>query len=238
MEAAEKKIIDFAVHFNDPVNQGELLRKIAYREDVGDALAEGVRLFSEKKGGSDFAIHSKGLEFPGYDPRGAFGMALAYATSDRGACHQRVWTVRAEMQGGLTPRYSIQGRSAFVKENQDERACCFSLVLCDFAPFGVDTFIDLLNACTGFTYSPESYMKTGERIWNLTKLFNIKCGVTRNDETIPKRIMEEPLEKEEARIGRESYEKMLDEYYTLRGWDLDGVPSKEKIKELDLEVYL
>ena len=238
VEAAEKKIIDFAVHFNDPVNQGELLRKIAYREDVGDALAEGVRLFSEKKGGSDFAIHSKGLEFPGYDPRGAFGMALAYATSDRGACHQRVWTVRAEMQGGLTPRYSIQGRSAFVKENQDERACCFSLVLCDFAPFGVDTFIDLLNTCTGFTYNPESYMKTGERIWNLTKLFNIKCGVTRNDETIPKRIMEEPLEKEEARIGRESYEKMLDEYYTLRGWDLEGVPSKEKIKELDLEVYL
>ena len=238
VEAAEKKIIDFAVHFNDPVNQGALLRKIAYREDVGDALADGVRLFSEKKGGSDFAIHSKGLEFPGYDPRGAFGMALAYATSDRGACHQRVWTVRAEMQGGLTPRYSIQGRSAFVKENQDERACCFSLVLCDFAPFGVDTFIDLLNACTGFTYSPESYMKTGERIWNLTKLFNIKCGVTRNDETIPKRIMEEPLEKEEAKIGRESYEKMLDEYYTLRGWDLDGVPSKEKIKELDLEVYI
>jgi aldehyde:ferredoxin oxidoreductase len=238
VEAAKHGLIKEKIEFNDPVAQGEIIRKIAYREGDGSALAEGVKLFSETRGGKDFAIQSKGLEFPGYDPRGAFGMALAYATSDRGACHQRVWTVRAEMQGGLTPRYGIEGRAAFVKENQDERACCFSLVLCDFAPFGVDTFVELLNTATGFEYTEESYMKTGERIWNLTKLFNIRNGVTRENETIPKRIMEDELEKDEARIGREKFEKMLDEYYLLRGWDKNGVPTKEKLRELDLEAFL
>ena len=238
VEAAKHGLIKEKIDFNDPVVQGELIRKIAYREGDGSALAEGVKLFSETRGGKNFAIHSKGLEFPGYDPRGAFGMALAYATSDRGACHQRVWTVRAEMQGGLTPRYGIEGRAAFVKENQDERACCFSLVLCDFAPFGVDMFVELLNTATGFEYTEESYMKTGERIWNLTKLFNIRNGVTRENETVPERIMEEELEKDEARIGREKFEKMLNEYYMLRGWDRNGVPTKEKLQELDLEAFL
>lgn len=238
VEACQKKLINEKIAFNDAAVQGELIRKIAYREGIGDELAEGVRHFSEKKGGKEYAIHSKGLEFPGYDPRGAFGMALAYATSDRGACHQRVWTVRAEMQGGLTPRYGIEGRAAFVKENQDERACCFSLVLCDFAPFGVSTFVELLNAATGYGYTDEEYMKAGERIWNLTKLFNLRCGATRKDETLPPRIMDEPLEKEEARIGRKNFEKMLDEYYTLRGWDREGVPTKDKVKELGLEAFL
>jgi aldehyde:ferredoxin oxidoreductase len=238
VEAAQENLIDEDVSYNDPVTQGELIRKIAYREGVGNELAEGVKKFSEKVGGKDFAIQSKGMEFPGYDPRGAFGMALAYATSDRGACHQRVWTVRAEMQGGLKPRYGIEGRAAFVKENQDERACCFSLVLCDFAPFGVDTFVELLTTATGADYSADTYMKTGERIWNLTKLFNIKCGVTRKDESIPERILKEKLEKDEAHIGEDNFNTMLDQYYTLRGWDKKGVLTKEKAKELELEAFL
>ena len=238
IEAAKKKIIDEDIDFNDPVKQGELIRKIAYREGIGDELAEGVKKISEKLGGRDFAIQSKGLEFPGYDPRGSFGMALAYATSDRGACHQRVWTVRAELEGELKPRYGIEGRAKFVKENQDERACCFSLVLCDFAPFNVNTFIELLNTATGSGYSKEEYLKTGERIWNMTKIFNIKNGVTRKDETIPKRIMEEKLEIDEAKIGKDSFEKMLSEYYELRGWDENGIPKKEKLRELNLEGFL
>lgn len=237
VEAVKNHLIDASVDFNDPESQGELIRKIAYREGVGNDLAEGVKRLSEKKGGKDFALQAKGMEFPGYDPRGAFGMALAYATSDRGACHQRVWTVRAEMEGGLTPRYSIEGRAAFVKENQDERACCFSLVLCDFAPFDVDTFVALLNAATGFSYTTESYLKAGERIWNLTRLFNVLNGATRSEETMPARILEEPLEKDEASIKKESFEKMLDEYYALRGWDTTGVPTPKTVKALDLEGY-
>ncbi len=235
IEAAKNGLIDADITFSDPKSQKELIRKIAYREGIGDDLAEGVKRMSEKYGGTEYAIQSKGLEFPGYDPRGAFGMGLAYATSDRGACHQRVWTVNAEIQGDLTPRYGIDGRAEFVKEGQDERACCYSLVLCDFAPLDVETFVEMLNTATGFDYTKEEYLQTGERIWNLTKLFNIKNGVTRKDETVPQRIMEESLELDEARIGKERFEKMLSQYYELRGWDENGHPTKKKLKELGLE---
>jgi len=237
IEATKKGMIQEDVDFNDPRKQGELIRKIAYREGIGDDLAEGVKKFSEKVGGKEFAMQSKGMEFPGYDPRGAFGMALAYATSDRGACHQRVWTVRAELEGKLKPRYSIEGRAKFVKENQDERACCYSLVLCDFLPFEVDTLVELLNLATGFDYDKEEYLKTGERIWNLTKIFNVKNGFSRKDETMPDRIFEEKLEIDEAKLSKKEFEKMMDEYYEMRGWDENGIPTREKLRELDLEGY-
>lgn len=238
VEAAHNGLIDIDIQFNDPVTQGELIRKIAHREGIGDDLAEGVRKFSQKYGGTEYAMQSKGLEFPGYDPRGAFGMALAYSTSDRGACHQRAWTVRAELDGGLTPRYGINGRAAHVKGIQDERACCFSLVLCDFVPLNVSLFVELLNTATGFEYTESEYLETGERIWNLTRMFNVKSGITKTEDTVPERVLKEPLEKKEAKIGKENFETMLSEYYQLRGWDTQGVPTPEKLQELQLEEYI
>ena len=164
-------------------------------------------------------------------------MALAYTTSDRGACHQRAWTVRAEIEGKLTPTYSTEGRARFVKETQDERAMCFSLVLCDFAPLDVSSFVEVLNKATGFNFTTEDYLKTGERIWNLTRLFNVREGVTRKDDNLPARFIEEPLPDGVAK-GQVITEKvlgdMLNEYYALRGWDEDGIPTKEKLKELEL----
>ncbi|MGD2247132.1 MAG: aldehyde ferredoxin oxidoreductase family protein [Candidatus Methanofastidiosia archaeon] len=237
IEAAKNGLIDIDIEFNDPVVQGELLRKIAHRKGIGTDLAEGVQKISQKYGGTEYAMHSKGLEFPGYDPRGAFGMGLAYATSDRGACHQRAWTVKAELNGVLTPRYSINGRATHIKDIQDERACCFSLVLCDFAPLDVSMFIELLNTATGFEYTEKEYLKTGERIWNLTRMFNVHTGKTRTEDTIPERALQEPLEKEEANIGKSNFDTMLSEYYQLRGWTPDGVPTSEKLKELGLEEY-
>ncbi len=217
----------------------EMVKKIAYRKGLGNLLAEGVRRASKKIGdGSErFAMHVKGLEIPGYDPRGAFGMALAYATSDRGACHQRAWTVRAEIEGKLEPRFSTKGRARFVKETQDERAMCFSLVLCDFAPLEVKHFVELLNKATGFNFTVEDYLKTGERIWNLTRLFNVREGITREDDTLPPRFMEEPLPEGATKgqvVTKEMLDEMLDEYYALRGWDKNGVPTEEKLKELGL----
>ena len=217
----------------------EMVKKIAYRKGLGNLLAEGVRRASKKIGdGSErFAMHVKGLEIPGYDPRGAFGMALAYVTSDRGACHQRAWTVRAEIEGKLEPRFSTKGRARFVKETQDERAMCFSLVLCDFAPLEVKHFVELLNKATGFNFTVEDYLKTGERIWNLTRLFNVREGITRKDDTLPPRFMEEPLPEGATKgqvVTKEMLDEMLDEYYALRGWDKNGVPTEEKLKELGL----
>ncbi|MCK4432962.1 MAG: aldehyde ferredoxin oxidoreductase, partial [Methanomicrobia archaeon] len=111
-------------------------------------------------------------------------------------------------------------------------------VLCDFMPLEINHFTELLNTATGFNLTEDEYLKTGERIWNLTKIFNVKNGVTRKDETIPKRIMEETLEIDEARIGKDTFEKMLDEYYKMRGWDENGIPKKEKLRELNLEGFL
>jgi aldehyde:ferredoxin oxidoreductase len=215
------------------------VENIAYRKGLGNTLAEGVKRVAKIVGKSSesFAMHVKGLEFPGYDPRGAFGMALAYATSDRGACHQRVWTVSAEIRGRLTPRYSTEGRAKFVKNAQDERAMCFSLVLCDFMPLKTKHFTELLNTATGFNLTEDEYLKTGERIWNLTRLFNIREGITRKDDILPPRIMEEPLPDGVAKgqvITKKMLDEMLDEYYALRGWNENGIPTKEKLKELDL----
>ena len=244
MECSEKGLLNdrdtdgLKLRFGDVDAEIGMVKKIANREGLGKILAEGVQGASRKIGGSEkFAMHVKGLEVPGYDPRGAFGMALAYATSDRGACHQRAWTVRAEIEEVLTPRYSTRGRAEFVKDTQDERAACFSLVLCDFAPLEVSHFVELLNKAAGFDFTVRDYLKTGERIWNLTRLFNVREGVTRKDDTLPPRFMEERLPDGVAKgqvITKKMLNEMLDEYYALRGWNENGIPTKEKLKKLDL----
>jgi len=235
----EKDVNGLNLRFGDADAETEMVKRIAHRKGLGNVLAEGVQGASKKIGGGSkkFAMHVKGMEVPGYDPRGAFGMALAYATSDRGACHQRAWTVRAEMEGRLTPVYSTNGRARFVKETQDERAMCFSLVLCDFAPLDVGCFIELLNKATGFNFTVEEYLKTGERIWNLTRLFNVREGITRKDDNLPARFMEEQLPDGVAKgqvITKKMLNEMLNEYYALRGWDNNGIPTKEKLKGLGL----
>ncbi|MEM3694979.1 MAG: aldehyde ferredoxin oxidoreductase family protein [Candidatus Bathyarchaeia archaeon] len=235
----EKDADGLNLKFGDAEAEIEMVKRIAYKRGLGNILAEGVKKAAENigQGSWKFAMHVKGMEVPGYDVRGSTGMALAYATSDRGACHQRAWTVRAEMQGKLAPLYSTKDRAKFVKEVQDERAMCFSLVLCDFAPLEVGDFVELLNKATGFNFTLEQYLKTGERIWNLTRLFNLREGLTRKDDTLPERFLTEPLPDGAAKghvVTKSMLEEMLREYYFLRGWDENGVPTKEKLRELEL----
>jgi len=125
-----------------------------------------------------------------------------------------------------------------VKDTQDERAVCFSLVLCDFAPFSAEDFVELLNLATGFDLTATEYLAIGERIWNLTRMFNVREGIARQDDTIPARFMEEAMPEGGAKgqvVMKETLDRMLDEYYELRGWDEDGVPKKDKLRELGLE---
>jgi len=242
MECAERGILENAPKFGDAEGQRKLIEDIVYRKGLGNLLAEGVRKAAKKigQGTEKFAMHVKGLELPGYEPRCAWGMALAYATSDRGGCHQRVFTVRAEIDGVLK-RFSTRGIARFVKEVQDERAVAFSLVVCDFMPLSIDDFINGLKYTIGLKLSPEEYLRVGERIWNLTRLFNIReAGISRKEDDLPPRVFEEPLPmppdgKEKVRLPREEFNKMLDEYYELRGWNKNGIPTKEKLKELGLD---
>lgn len=237
---ADKECSELDIRFGNAVAQRELIKRIAYREGwLGNLLAEGVARASKTigKGSEEFAMHVKGLEIPGYDPRSSSGMALAYATADRGACHQRAWTTRAEIEGRLD-RFSLSDKAKFVKEVQDERAAAFSLVICDFAPMPA---VNLLNAATGFNYTVEEYLKCGERIWNLIRVFNVREGVRRKDDTLPPRVFEDPLPDDVVKgvvLRRDEFDNALMEYYRLRGWDLNGIPTKGKLVELGLDDYV
>lgn len=240
MECYEKGLIksDFEIKFGDGDVLIKLIKQMSNREGLGDLLANGVRSAAEEigQGSERFAIHVKGLELPGVDPRASYGMALAFSTADRGACHQRVWTPRAELYGKLK-RFSTEGRAEFVKYNQDERAAYFSLDLCDFMPFSEENNTNLLNYATGYNLTPDEYVHTGERIWNLARLISIREGLSRKDDTLPARLLEEPLPAGAAKghlVSREELDIMLDEYYELRGWDKKGIPTEKKLKELEL----
>jgi aldehyde:ferredoxin oxidoreductase len=221
-----------------------LIDNIAYRKGkAGDVLAEGVRLAAEKLGKKSkrYAVHAKGLEIPGYDPRGAFGMGLAYATSDRGGCHQRAWTVTTEINNPDFDRFSFEKKAKLVRSVQDERAAFFSLVLCDFAPISEEDCVAMWNLATGFNLSVESYLLAGERIWNLIRLFNLREGLDPADDTISVRFFKDSFAKGPVKdivLPADGFQQSLKEYYALRGWTANGVPTAKKLKELGLDKYV
>jgi aldehyde:ferredoxin oxidoreductase len=215
---------------------------IAYRKAIGNTLAEGVQKAAVKigKGSENFAVHVKGLEYPGYDPRGSISMALAYATSDRGACHERAWSVGSEAFGKLDP-FTTEGKAQLVSGTEDLYAVKWSLIICDFYAIGYPNMSRLLSAATGWNVSENELKLMGERIWNLTRLINAREGFIRKDDSLPKRIATDPLPEGKAKgyvVKREDFQKMLDEYYKLRGWDREGRPSKEKLEQLGLSTQL
>lgn len=243
MEASEKGILKQNdvenLRFGNEDAVHTLLKLIASRQGVGELLAKGSLAAAEqlKENSASFAIQVKRLELAGVEPRGSWGMALAYSTADRGGCHQRCWTPSRELRGEV-PRFSMSRIPRLVKQTQDERAMCFSLVLCDFLPFDVPEISEILNAATGFSYTPETYLTTGERIWNLTRMFNVREGITAANDLLPERFTEEALPEGPAkgqRIARRTLEDAKAEYYVLRGWTRDGIPTREKLHALGLE---
>ncbi len=217
----------------------ELTWRTAYRSGLGDDLAEGAERLAKKYGAPELAMTVKGQELPAYDPRGAKGHGLGYATSNRGGCHLRAYMISPEILGvpekldPLTP----EGKAQWVITFQDLFAVCDSLILCKFNTFaiGAEEFAAMLSAATGWKYTADDIMKVGERIYNLERAFNIREGFKgREEDTLPKRLLEEPMPEGPAKGHVVELDKMLDEYYKLRGW-VDGKPTKAKLKELGLE---
>ena len=219
----------------------KLMTDIAHRKTkFAKLLGEGIHIASKKLNAENFAVHCKGMDIPGYDPRGTFGMGLAYATSDRGACHQRAWTVNAELKDPELERFSFEKKAQIVKDVQDERAAFFSLVLCDFVPISVENCVDLWNLSTGFNHTIESYLECGERIWNITRIFNLREGLIPNSDILPPRFFNESFTKGPVKdivLTKNEFEKSLHEYYMLRGWDERGKPTLDRLKKLGLENY-
>ena len=222
----------------------ELIHLIARREGVGHPLSEGVKIASERiEGSSTFAMHVKGLELPGYDPRGMKGQALTYALSDRGACHVRSNTIRTELLSIPQPidRYAYQGKPAMVRDLQLSYATFDCIIACIFGAFAITSgdYAEAIATVTGWPMTEEELRFVAERAWNLTRLFNVRENFTRRDDTLPERLFTEASTQGPSNgqvVDRDSFEKMLDEYYDIVGWDrLTGIPMDKKLNELGIE---
>ena len=185
-------------------------------------------------------MHVKGMEFPGYEPRGAFGSALSYAVSPRGACHRRAWPPAKEILGDYPP-YTVEGKAEMIRDLYDENCILHSLLVCDFhskfIPLSLKDYSQYFQAVTGESLSERDLLTTAGRVETLIRMFNLREGLTRQDDTLPHRTLFEPLPDGPARgqfIGRENLNRMLDEYYETRGWDSSGVPTEETLKKYQL----
>jgi len=241
MDCAQSGIIDDPLRFGDSEGQARLTEDIAYRRGLGASLADGMRAAAERWSVDDSQIavcEIKGLEFPAYDPRGSVGMGLAYATSDRGACHMRSWPIAAEALSDdpAADAFGSAGKAAFVIDEQDENTREWSLVGCDFIAYDADDALAMLGA-VGLPLDADGYRRLGPRVWNLVRLFNLREGWTADDDRLPA-VMHRPLEDSGRALAAEVFEEMKTEYYALRRWDALGRPRPELIRELGIESYV
>ena len=261
MECYEKGILTkertggIALQFGNAGLVVELIEKIARREGVGDLLAEGTKAMSEKlgQGSEHFAIHVKGLELPAYDPRAAKITGLGYVTANRGGDH-----ITGYVQGptfidapflliddsNIGDPFVANPKEAKVLMDLENALTMFDAMGgCKFMGLllTAQDYLDLLNTATGWDMDVDEFRKSGERIYNLIRMFCVREGIDRAADTLPKRLMEDPLPEGPAKgmvIDKETLEMLKDAYYEYRGWDREtGKPTDEKLKDLDLEEF-
>lgn len=243
MELYEKGVItDKQTKLKTPLRFGNaeaLVRMVeltGYREGFGNVLAEGSKRMGAKYRHKEVFMGVKGQEFPAYDPRGFQGMGIAYATCNRGACHLRAWTPGYESSGQVDP-HTPEGKSEWVVNEQNRSTAHDSTGLCLFVAFAggaLETFIPITAAATGVPFTLDDFVKIGERTWNLERLFNLRAGLTKADDTLPKRLMEEAHKAGPSAGVVVHLDQMLPTYYAKRGWSTSGKPSKKKLAELGL----
>jgi aldehyde:ferredoxin oxidoreductase len=234
----------------------KMVEKIALREGFGDTLAEGVKRAVQRigKGSDRFALEIKGLEVPMHDPRKKKGIGLMFAVSNRGACHMQSMHDEDLMLANVSPEIGIKTpldpfdtsreKVLAMKKTQDWVAMLNSLALClNIYWFGGGVYyrplniIEILNAVTGWGYTVEEFMTTGERINTLCRAFNVREGITRENDRLPPKFMELVTDglTDGQFITKEEFNSMLDNYYEICSWDIaTGIPTKEKLKEMDL----
>lgn len=216
----------------------EWTKKMGLKEGFGAKLAQGSARLCEAYGVPELSMSVKKLELPAYDPRGVAGMGLQYATANRGGCHVRGYLISAEILGipEKLDRFSLEGKAKWAKIFQDLTAAIDSLGVCLFTSFALSAqdYADLYNAATGNNLSAEELLKCGERIFNNERLFNLQEGYSSKDDTLPRRLLTEPMPEGPTKGRIHPLEKLLPEYYSLRGWNAEGVPTAEKKKELGL----
>ena len=232
----------------------QLIHKIAKREGIGDLLAEGTKRVAAKldKGAEKFAMNVKGLELPAYDPRAAKICGLAFVTANRGGDH-----ITAYIEGPAftdIPFLCVEeskiedtlvenpAEAKVVKDLEDALTVFDCVGTCKFMGMALaaEDWVDMIANCVGWDFGVSDFRKAGERVYNLARAFNVREGLTRADDTLPKRLLEEPLPEGPAEGHKvEKLDQMLDAYYEFRGWDKKtGKPTPEKLKELDLDYVI
>ena len=207
-------------------------------EGFGQDLGLGSKRLCEKYGHPELSMTVKGQEFPAYDPRGIQGIGLAYATSNRGACHLRGYTIASEIAGipEKTDPLVTEGKAELVKAFQDATSVVDSTGLCVFTTFAwtLEDIAPQVNAACEGEWTPETMLEAGERIWNMERDFNIAAGLTAEDDTLPQRLLKEAAKTGPAKGKVNNLDEMLPKYYEIRGWSADGVPTDETRARLGL----
>lgn len=256
MELYEKGLITKAdtdgleLNFGNHEAMLELIPKIAFRKGFGEVLADGSKAAAAKIGKETekYTMQIKGLEMPGYDPRGVKTHGFSMATSYTGADHNRGYASQ-DIFGVPFPepvdRLDPKGKGRIVKWNQDHKAVCAdSATMCNFMMDSAFTegpaknTADMVNAVSGFDFTADEILKVGERISNIARAFNVREGFDRKDDTFPDRILNDTIKEGGSKgqnILQAGLDLMLNEYYSERGWNLKGIPTKEKLIELGLE---
>ena len=230
-----------SLHWGDVSGVEELIRQAAFAEGFGALLGKGAKTVGEHFGAGEDAVQVNGLEVPYHDPRGGSGLALVYATSPRGACHNQSDYYRVDMgqiEDGLEmeyyPHQAGAEKSANVAKHQNYRTAYNALGMCLFANVSPAQVLDLMNAATGMNHTLVSFIRAGERAWNLKRVINNRLGLTAQNDTLPKPLLE-PLPDGGAAGYTIPLGEMLQAYYTARGWDTEtGYPTEEKLRELGL----
>ncbi|MCF8025466.1 MAG: aldehyde ferredoxin oxidoreductase family protein [Desulfobacteraceae bacterium] len=270
MEATEKGMIETDLKFGSPEGVAGMIEDIAFCRGIGKDLALGSAEASKKYGGEDFAIHVKGMELPGYDPRGAFGHGLSYATANRGGCHLSAYAVGLEVLLGMAEPQALRWKPYMVKFMENTFAALNCLHICLFTSFAVflepplirftpNFMIKLLNqnmsklalnlmdvslwpelwhAILGKRYTPYlsmlAFYRVGERVHVLERYMNTREGISKKDDTLPRRLLTEGR-KCDAAEKTVPLESMLKKYYRIRGYDKNGIPREKTLRRLGIE---
>lgn len=216
----------------------EWTKRMGAVEGFGAKLAEGSYRLCDSYGMPELSMSVKKQELPAYDPRGIQGQGIQYATSNRGGCHVRGYLISPEILGlpEKLDRFTLEGKAEWTKIFQDFTAAIDSSGLCLFTSFamGADDYADMVNAVCGTDYSGADFIEAGERIWNLEKMFNLKAGIDSSQDTLPKRLLDDPIQEGPSKGWVTKLDVLLPQYYSVRGWEKDGTPSKEKLETLNV----
>lgn len=228
IEAARQGRIEAPIDYGHAQAIADLVKDISSRRGIGAVLAKGIRHAACTWDMEDQAVHVKGLEPAGYDPRKLKGMGLSYATSDRGACHLRTTFYKPELAGMIPPE-QIQGKAEMLVDFEDRLTIFDTLILCRFYRdlYPWDRLQELISLTTGLQSTQEDLRRIASRVADMTRTFNLREGITVKDDTLPDRILKHPLPSGES-LSREELQTMLQDYYHHRGWDRDGRPKIQR----------